>query len=58
MEYWHFQKTGGLTRYEAMLELFAHELIEQLHGTPLWLAWVQGIPLPAAERRMFERIAR
>ena len=65
LEYWHFQKTEGLLWYEAMLELFPREVVElhhswevqQLKGTPLWLAWAKGVPLPWKERRMLERIA-
>jgi TolB protein len=65
LEYWHFQKTEDLLWYEAMLELFAPEVIEmhhswevqQLKGTPLWLAWAKGIPLPWRERRLLEMIA-
>jgi TolB protein len=66
LEYWHFQKTEGLTWYEAMLELFPRDLIEmhhrwevqQLKDMPPWLAAAKGIPLPWVERRMLERIAR
>jgi TolB protein len=66
LEYWHFQKTDGLSWYEAMLELFPRSVVElhhswevqQLKGTPLWLAWAKGVPLPWKERRMLERIAR
>jgi len=66
LEYWHFQKTEGLLWWEAMLELFAPEVMEMHHswpvqetkGTPLWLAWAKGIPIPWEERRMLERIER
>jgi hypothetical protein len=66
LEYWHFQKTGGLSWYEAMLELFSPEVValhhswevQQLRGTPAWLAWAKGVPMPAAETRLLERIAR
>jgi TolB protein len=65
LEYWHFQKTDGLLWYEAMLELFPQEVLDTHHswdvqqqkGTPLWLAWAKGIPIPTKERRMLERIA-
>jgi TolB protein len=65
LEYWHFQKTDDLPWYEAMLELFPQSVVElhhswevqQLKGTPLWLAWAKGVPLPRKERRMLERIA-
>jgi TolB protein len=65
LEYWHFQKTGGLPWYDAMLELFPQEVMDTHHswetqkqkGTPLWLAWAKGIPIPTKERRMLERIA-
>jgi TolB protein len=64
LEYWHFQKTDGLLWYDAMLELFPQEVVDTHHGwdvqqekgTPLWLAWAKGIPIPPKERQMLERI--
>jgi hypothetical protein len=66
LEYWHYQKTGGLRWYEAMLELFAPDVVDmhhnwevqQMRGTPAWLAWAKGVPMPAAETRPLERIGR
>ncbi len=66
VEYWHFQKTGGLLWYEAMLEVFAPERVEANHrwsiqqerGMPVWLAAAKGIPIPDRERKKLNRIAR
>jgi TolB protein len=64
LEYWHFQKTDGLLWYDAMLELFSPELMEEHHrwevqkakGAPAWLALAKGIPLPWKERQLLERL--
>jgi hypothetical protein len=49
-----------------MHELFDPEVMDLHHswpvqetkGTPLWLAWAKGIPIPEADRQMLERIER
>ena len=66
VEYWHFQKTEGLLWYDAMLELFSPDVVElhhswevqQLKGTPFWLAAVKGVPMPWKERRLLDMLAR
>ena len=55
-EFWHFQHTDGLTWWEAMLELYPEETLEEWYGwsvcveelgmDPAWLA-PKGIPTPA-----------
>jgi hypothetical protein len=65
LEYWHFENTGGLRWYEAMLELFPPDLMAMHHSweiqqgkdLPAWLAAEKGIPLPWSERRVLEMLA-
>lgn len=64
VEHWHFQKTDGLVWYDAMLEVFPSDLVEQYHnwdvqrekGLPLWLAVAKGIPVPWSERKALMRL--
>jgi TolB protein len=64
VEYWHFQKTEGLTWYDAMLELYPAERMYEVHrwevqqelGMPPWLARAKGIPLPLEERLLLDRL--
>ncbi len=54
-EFWHFQHTDGLTWWEAMLEIYPEETLEEWYGwtvcvdelgmDPSWLA-PKGIPAP------------
>jgi len=67
MEYWHFQKTGGLNWYEAMLQIWDRETVaewlnwETMVGKETmdpWLVAAKGVPLPAGEgelRRLREK---
>jgi hypothetical protein len=49
-----------------MLEVFTPEVmvehhsweVQQARGTPAWLAWVKGVPMPPSETRMLARIER
>ena len=55
-EFWHYQRTDGLTWWEAMLEIYPLETVERFYGwsvcvdkldmDPVWLA-AKGIPAPA-----------
>jgi hypothetical protein len=55
-EFWHFEHTNGLTWWEAMLELYAEETLEEWYGWPVCVeelgmdpTWLtpKGIPTPA-----------
>ena len=54
VEYWHYQRRDGLTWYQAMLELYPREEVEDLfswdlvieRGTKPYIAFAKGIPLP------------
>lgn len=61
MEYWHFQKTGGSTWYQAMQQIWELEAVETLFNWETmteketmapWLVAVKGVPLPVLEGRM------
>jgi TolB protein len=61
MEYWHFQKTGGMRWYQAMgqiwddetlAEWFTWEATVEKDTMDPWLAAAKGLPLPAAEGRL------
>jgi TolB protein len=55
-EFWHYQRTDGLTWWEAMLEIYPLETVEQYYGwsvcideldlDPAWLT-AKGIPTPS-----------
>jgi len=65
LEYWHFQKTEGLRWYDAMLQVFLIDLVQEHHrwevqksmGMPPWLAAAKGIPLPWKEQHLLNMIA-
>ncbi len=54
LEYWHYQRTDGLTWWEAMRELHTPEELQRWfnwqtieeHGIPLWYARAKGLPVP------------
>jgi TolB protein len=56
MEYWHFQKMDGLTWYQAMLQVWAPEIVTDTFAWETmveketmdpWLVALKGVPLPA-----------
>lgn len=61
MEYWHFQKSGDLTWYQAMLQIwdpetmakdFGWETMVEKETMDPWLVAAKGVPLPAPEGRL------
>lgn len=58
LEYWHLQMSGGLSWYEAMLEVYGPDVMEEwfdlerlvARSTSRWLLVAKGFPLPPAWR--------
>jgi TolB protein len=59
VEYWHHEKRDGLGWYEAMLEVYPHQKVEEIFtwgkfteaDEEPYTAFVKGVPLPPTERR-------
>ncbi len=59
LEYWHYEKRDGLDWYEAMLEVYPRQKVEEFFtwkkfaeaDEEPYTALVKGVPLPFAERR-------
>ena len=67
MEYWHFQKTDGLTWLQAMRQIwepgtvaewFTWETMVDKETTDPWLVMLKGIPVPTKEGQMFRLCER
>ena len=59
LEYWHHEKRDGLGWYEAMLDVYPRQKVEEIFTWEKFMeadeepytAFVKGVPLPPAERR-------
>jgi TolB protein len=59
VEFWHYEKRAGLGWYEAMLEVYPHQKVEEIFTWEKFMeadeepynAFVKGVPLPPEERR-------